>query len=223
MKEKLNGGNGESELDRLVKMGEKKEQIAKALGLATDAIEHVRSKPMPWWADILKETVSGLINSPLAAVIAQRMSTPPPGLGSVPPYPPPVNVQAQPAGQPNGAQPQAPNLMQFMEMVSPTMLRYFDAGRDGDEFADWMYAGYPVEFAQVQKLQHPLAPGQMGAPVLVALYKVSPYWPKIAAREAAFVKFAEDFCKWDPKSDDDEIPEAEIVNPEGQEPEHIDV
>jgi hypothetical protein len=217
--------SGESELDRLVKMGEKKDAIAKALGLATDAVEHVTRTKMPWWADTLKETLTAFVQSPLAGVIAQRMAAPPqPGLGSVPPYPPPINVQPQPAAPQNGqSQPQAPNLMAFMEMVSPTMLRYFDAGREGDEFADWMYAGYPVEFAQVQKLQHPLAPGQIGAPVLVALYKVSPYWPKIAAREADFVKFAEEFCKWSPEAEEEDIPEAETENPSESEPEHIDV
>lgn len=216
-------------LDRLEKLGEHKEKIAKALGLAVEAAEEIRTKPLPAWVGLAKEVIGGIANSPLGGAIAQWMLTrnqpAPNGFGNAQPHTAPapaVDIRPQPAGQqPNQPPPQ--NFMQFVEAITPTMLRYLEAGSDGDDFADWLYAGYPEQFLQVQNLEHPMMPGMKGAQVIINLYRQSPYWQRIALHEARFVKFVQDFCKWKP-GQEEEIPEAETEEPgEGEDAERINV
>ena len=146
-------------------------------------------------------------------------------------------TQAQRPQQPaNGQQPQQATaeqeLLQFVHFVTPSMLRYLEGEQDGGSFAESVYFMFPDKLPILQTLTHPSLPNLSGAPVVIAFYKMSPYWNRIQLHEARFTQFIQDFCKWRPDEGEDGK-QAQPVNgvaaasvddgTEGSEPIPVDV
>jgi len=133
-----------------------------------------------------------------------------------------------PAARPpqNGGDPFARFLS---DVVNPKMLMYFETAfqpegptvnEAGESFADWIYAGFPEYFKQLQEFTHPMLPGLKGAGAIVEGYKhTASIWPKIANRELQFIEFVKAFCDWKPDAQEGEpdIIEAEAIDLDAQE------
>jgi len=144
--------------------------------------------------------------------------------------PPPT--QPGPVMQPNGSQPQQPNVQQapqnvqqdflkfINETVTPAMLHHLESDMSGEDFAAWLYDGHGAErLAMLQSITHPLLPGKSGVEVITHLYKQSPLWPRIQLHEARFNEFVKDFCAWRPEKPDSEMADTET----DEQPERADV
>jgi hypothetical protein len=138
-----------------------------------------------------------LVESPLANALATKLMQP----------------SQQPAAAMNGnghapavQQPAADPFQRFInDIATPAMLEYFTAESTGDALADWIYSVFPRECLRLQKFTHPMIPGLVGAPAIIQGYKNTPeVWTKIAAKEAEFTEFINQFCNWTPEPDEDD-------------------
>lgn len=155
--------------------------------------------------DLARDIATKIIDSPIAEglsallgnLIPQR-ATPPMQMNGAAPLPAP---QQQPAGD---------SLSQFIgQVVNPALMRMYLGGFPGDEFATWMWEGYPERLQELQQFKHPLMPGVIGARVIIAAYKQSPLWPNLASKgEPAFIQFVNEFCAWRPEETGAEPEEA---------------
>ncbi len=160
--------------------------------------------------EFLSTVLPKVFESPLANAFATKLMQP----------------AEQPAAAMNGnghrpaVQPAADPFQRFInDVATPAMLEYFTADATGDALADWIYSVFPRECLRLQKFTHPMMPGLVGAPAIVAGYKNTPeVWPKIAHKEAEFVVFINQFCNWKPEpedEDDDGTIEATAVDEDG--------
>lgn len=98
------------------------------------------------------------------------------------------------------------DILRFVQMITPPMLNYLeDPEADGEDFATWIHAGYPARLIELQK---------HGPDVIIATYRNSPTWARIAPREARFVQFVRDFCAFRPEPKGDAID----IDPTGSRP-----
>lgn len=141
----------------------------------------------------------------------------------------PVNGTQQPVNA-NGAtaqpqQPPAANLINFLDMVEPSLENHFkewvESGEEewsGDGFATWVYDGYGQLWRGID--WHAEAK-KLGALMLVTMYKQSPYWKAFEAHEAKFNEFVQSFCEWSAEPPPEEEPgkqiHADVEEPEGVE------
>jgi hypothetical protein len=217
-------------LQQVRDLGEFKEAFRTVLG--AEAGGSIVKSRMSGTLEFLQSIVPQVINSPLANGIGYRLMNPMPPPASQ--LPPTVTVQPAPPGQmqaPPAPNSQADMMRFIVETMTPAMLSYLEENGEGARFAEWVYAGYPDHLLPLQTIKHPQMPGQSGLPVIVSFYRQPQFWQRIAgpqarkietddagkrtivplppaelsARETAFQKFIEDFCKWSP---DQEEPES---------------
>lgn len=184
-----------------------------------------RSK-MGGWQEFLVQfgqpIISDIINSPVTNALgqliimkaAQSAQQPANGTG----------IQPMAAQQVNGAAalhaPRGPaNLVEFFNLVWPSMLRYLKEGWTGDEFAAWLWDGFGSPYNNVDWLgQSKIA----GAINLVNAFKSSPFWSQIAVLpngELVFGNFVTAFVAWNPPTEADEAEdEGEIVDLTAEQP-----
>ena len=89
------------------------------------------------------------------------------------------------------------------DIATPAMLEYFQAEATGEALADWIYSVFPRECLRLQAFTHPMIPGLQGPQAIVMAYKNTPnVWPRLAAKEAEFTEFIQQFCAWKPEPED---------------------
>jgi hypothetical protein len=152
--------------------------------------------------EFLSEVLPKVFDSPIANALATKMMQQP-----GPQQQAPMNGTARPQVQ------QPPAVDPFQQFITvtatPAMLEYMHDDAPGDAFAEWMYAAFPRETVRLQKFTHPMIPGLVGAPAIIAGYRNTPdVWPRLAAKEAQFAQFVQEFCNWAPPPDDQPIEAA---------------
>jgi hypothetical protein len=169
---------------------------------AADA-EHVRTVRMnglEFWSAVLPK----VFDSPIANAIASKV------MAST--QQPAQVINTNGAARPVPQQPPANDPFQrfISDVATPAMLEYFLAEAKGEALADWIYSVFPRECVRLQQFTHPMIPGLVGAPAIIQAYKNTPQvWPKLAAKEAAFTVFINEFCAWKP--DEDEAVDVEAA------------
>jgi hypothetical protein len=150
--------------------------------------------------EFLSDVIPKMFESPLAHAVAQKIVT-----STENQNPAPTMQQGAPPPRVNGNAPSSDPFERFIgDVVTPVMLDYFKAEMGGDDFADWLYSGFPANFKRLQQFTHPGIPGLVGAPAIVTAYKNTPrIWPLLAAHEARFIEFVNAFCNWKPDTEED--------------------
>ena len=165
--------------------------------------------------DFAKEFVPQLMNSPVLAAVLQRAMAPTaPGMNG-PPRPPLATTPAGTTPQPEN------DFVQFVGQTTPALITYLESEAEGGDFAEWIYSGFPDRLPMLQNLSHPSMPGLSGPPVILAFYRQTPFWQRLALHETRFTLFIEEFCKWKPDQENDiQEGDAEL---EDETPERMEV
>jgi len=179
---------------------DKFEPLKKLFGLANGS-EAAPARPTKMGAlDFLAEVLPKVFESPLANAAAAKLMQPGPG----PSANQGAGLPGNPAMRPVQPVPPADMFMRFVqEIVTPKMLLFLDAGQDGEDFADWLAAGFPEYFDRIKNFSHPLMPGLVGAPAIINAYKqTAEVWMKLAHREEQFTRFVTAVCAFDPNKEE---------------------
>lgn len=109
--------------------------------------------------------------------------------------PPPVVINAQ---QPNGTMPPIEHpeqrITRIGAAITEPLIKKFMADGDGGDFAQSMFDVMPEDYVFMRSL---------GAENIVSRYKqFKQAWDVLRFKEAEFVTFIQDFCKWDPNEDE---------------------
>lgn len=183
----------------------------------------VRSRLSPTM-EFFKDMLPQIINSPLLVGIGTRLMTPNPA-PNMQQQPPMTGVTGATVQQPQRpAAPTGADFQQFVQYVTPSMIGYLEES-NGTNFAEWMAAGHEEWLPRIQTLSHASMPGQTGAPVVIAFYRQSQYWPAIMKAagndESRFTKFVTEFCAWKPEPE--EPATAEPAETEDDKAEKVEV
>lgn len=208
---------------KIKELVEVKNEVKDLLGIS----ESTGRRGTPAILELVKETVIQLAGSPVVAAIISRMAGPAPGPMPGMGQSPAVHQASPPAAngtsQPQRPEPDAQAFMQFVQQITPVMISKLEAGQSGGDFAGWMYEGYPDTLPKLQTLTHASLPGLQGAPVIIAFYRTTPYWPRIMQHEQGFTKFIEEFCAWRAETAEAANQEADDPGDEGEKPERMDL
>jgi len=181
-------------------------------GNGTEAAAAPRSRmsgTMEFFSDLLPK----VFNSPIVNAIATRLAAAPAPVhanGAAP-----MNGQQPRPGQAAPQQSEQDEMFQWVNVaITPALVDYIENDMNGADFAEWVFNGFPDRLTKLQTITHASLPGQQGAPVIIALYRMSgQLWSTVLApREKQFTEFVEQFCKWKPDGEDAPIdvkPEAE--------------
>ena len=223
-----NGGGGL--LQQLEALGKVKDTLKSLMGFADNPtspiVPTVIKSRMSGTMEFLERFVPTLLSSPPIAALGQAISFRMMNQNQQPSGPPASVVTAAVNPQPPSAQDE---MLKFItETMTPAMLSWIEDDEDGGEFAKWAYSGYPRETLALQSVKHPAMPGVSGAPVIIAFYKQSQWWPQLQKDEARFVKFVEDFCKHkfeveEPESKSADVKGTPAREEEPEETETVDV
>jgi len=188
------------QITELASVADKLEPLRKLFGGAKDAkdaAETVLTGRKMGTLEFLSDVLPKIFESPLANAAAHKImqSTVQPNPGAAMQPPPPIERVPQPTGDP---------FQTFIgQVVTPKMLMFFEAGDSGEDLAGWIYEGFPEFFERLQNFSHPMMPGLVGATAILTAYKNTPnVWPRLAAKEAQFTAFVNQFCAWKPDQDD---------------------
>ena len=203
------------QLTELAAATEKLEPVKKLfgglLGGITDSAP-VRSK-MSGTMEFISEVIQSEPVRQLATGVATALSQPRSPANNAADRPlVPVQLQSPQHAQQNPATTPDQEMERFIQRdIVPRMMEVFDSGRDGEEFAYWVYMGWPYRLEQLQRFSHPRLPG-VGVPAMIAALKYSPWWGAIpqekweglAHREAELTQFLTEFCAWQAPADEEE-------------------
>ena len=178
-------------------VADKLEPIKKLFGFAKGEAETVVTGRKMGTLEFLSDVLPKIFESPLANAAAHKImqSTVQPQPNPAMQPPPPIERVSQPGGDP---------FQTFIgQVVTPKMLMFFEAGDSGEDFAGWLYEGFPEYFERLQTFTHPMMPGLVGASAILTAYKNTPnVWPRLATKEPQFTAFVNQFCAWKPDQDD---------------------
>lgn len=207
-----------SPLEQMKGLGEMVKTL-KELGLVPDAESGpVGRSRMTGWMELVQPWVTELLGvaKTVAPVIIQsaamrNMQPPAPRAQpsvqipqALPPQQPvtPPQSPAPQTAQPDAApQQNAGSIADFVLQITPRMLKHFDDGLAGGDFAAWLADGYSVEI--VQQIQTTATVDQ-----IVLFYKSTPFWEQLAYKQEAFHGFLTQFMTWKPGEEDDEGDDA---------------
>jgi hypothetical protein len=217
MRERQNGSGGGFSVEKLVEGADKVMPLIERIWpAAKDAGEKIVGRAirsnMNGWQEFLQPMMPEIIKMPVWGIIAQGMMMkqqpqPAPGLHQMNPAQPalpPGAPQATPATDPRS------EMVQFLDELWKPMNNHLAMLRPpnsenpseiGKEFAAWVYDGYSADPRYESTLS---AAKAAGMPMIVGLYKQSPYWPLIAPIEAQFSTFMESMLNWEAPADADE-------------------
>jgi hypothetical protein len=207
-------------------LGMVKEIFSELKGLmpmVTDILPHAtevatRSR-MSGWQEFLQPVMPSLINGVpviiggIVELVKSRANAQP---NAAPPQTQHTITPGAPAAQ--GAAPGAapttpngkPNLVDFLNLITPPMVRYLDADWSGNEFAEWLYDGYGDEWHGLKWMEAAKTAGQFA---IIAGYRQSPFWDKTGGKdEVKFTEFVRSFLSWVPEKDEEPEPAAPLDN-----------
>lgn len=173
----------------------------------TEHVRPARMNALEFWSNVIPK----VFDSPIANAVASKVmaSTQQPAAQIIN-----TNGAARPATQ----QPPANDPFQrfISDVATPAMLEYFLNESTGEALADWIYSVFPRECVRLQQFTHPMIPGLVGAPAIIQAYKNTPnVWPRLAAKEADFTAFINEFCAWKPEPDEEAIEAKPVVDDDG--------
>lgn len=216
MRERQNVTGGGFSVEKLVEGADKiMPLIERIWPAAKDAAEKVAGRAirsnMNGWQEFLQPMMPEIIKMPVWGIIAQGMM-----MKGSQPQPAGMAQQMNPAqaalppGQPQPATDPRSEMVQFLDELWKPMNNHLamlrppnneDPNELGKEFAAWVYDGYSADTRYEPTLA---AAKATGVPMIVGLYKGSPYWPIIAPIEVRFATFIEAMLKWEPPADEEE-------------------
>ncbi len=168
-------------------------------GVVGTAVKHVSK--MNGTLEFLAEVLPKIAEAPILTAIANRMMQ---GAAAAPAgFAPAAAPGTNPAGS-------TAELLRFVQDITPAMLNYLeDTEVDGEDFATWVHAGYPARLAELQA---------HGPEVIIATYRNSPTWARIAPIAARFDQFVREFCTFTPEPKQN----AQTIEVNGAAPPDID-
>lgn len=142
--------------------------------------------------EFFSELIPKIADAPILNALAHRIMNPIPGS-------PAAVAAGNPAPGITPAAGTAPavtgdELLKFVQtVVTPAMLSYLEADSTGEDFASWVYAGFPEKLVPLQA---------RGPQTIIGMYQNSGAWRRIQPRAAQFVTFVEEFCRWKPDAEE---------------------
>jgi hypothetical protein len=188
------------QLLELAALGDKLDPLKKMFGFGNGAAEAAGRAARTTGLDVVRDLVTGPAGERLAqgiGVLISNLAT-----ATTPGGKPPATLIPNPALS-NGAVPPQESTEERIQRIGQTVTRpmlaeYFMKNATGAEWAQAMFDLWPEDYVFMRTL---------GAENLVSRYRRYPEaWSVIGYREADFITFIQEFCAWDPNTEEAPAP-----------------